>query len=227
MSGKISAKPGEKTGGKNLASSLAEAAAGLKAAVRTAKNARSTAMQNPRDAATQGSRDASMQNPSGAAAQAVRGEKSSRASLSSGLVATRGESEKLTSGKDEKSDGKKKAARPISHPASVTAETGIEKSKTAEIAAASPKHIEAAAAQAQNPARAAAAPQIAAVHVADLRKRTADKSADAGAQRIAQAAPAAKETGTLFAPQQSAPRDIEVPRKAAPASPAAPPTLGA
>ena len=207
MSGKISAKPGEKTGGKSLASSLAEAAAaGLKGAAHSAKNAQIVATRN-----------AAAQNPSGAAPQSARGK------LSSGLVAALDGSEKLTLEKDEKSDGKKKAARLIGHQAGVTAEPGIDKSKTAGIAGPA-KHGEAPAAQAQNPPRAAAAPHLAVVHVVDLRKRTADKPSDAGAQKIAQTASAAKEAGTLFVPQQSAPREVEVPRKSVPASAAAPQT---
>ena len=150
----------------------------------------------------------------------------------SGLLKTPGESKELALGKDEKSDGRKKTARLIVHQAAVNAEgidrsktaEGIDKSKTADGMAAAQKRIEAPAAPAQHAVRAAAAPQIAAVHVVDLRRRTADKSSDAGVQKIAQTAQAAKETGTLVVPQQNAPKDIEVPRMAAPASTATPQT---
>ena len=213
MSGKTGAAPGEKTG--NPASSLAAAAAGLKGTAREVKNPWGPATQNPRSAAAQNPRSA---------AQADRGEKASSVKLPPALHTPPEESEKLILGKDEKSDGKKKAARLVSPPASVTAEAGIDKSKIAELASAAPKHIEAAPAQAQDPARLAVTPQIADIHVVDLRKRTADKSSDAGVQRIAQTASASKETGTLFIPQQSALKDIEIPRKAAPASTAAPQT---
>ena len=213
MSGKTGAALGEKTG--NPASSLAAAAAGLKGTAHAVKNPWGPATQNPRSAAAQNPRSA---------AQADRGEKASSVKLPPALHTPPEESEKLILGKDEKSDGKKKTARLVSPPASVTAEAGIDKSKIAELASAAPKHIEAAPAQAQNPARLAVAPQIAAIHVVDLRKRTADKSSDAGVQRIAQTASASKETGTLFIPQQSALKDIEIPRKAAPASTAAPQT---
>jgi flagellar hook-length control protein FliK len=222
MSGKTGAAPGEKTG--NPASSLAAAAAGLKGTAREVKDPWGPATQNPRSAAAQNPRSAAAQIPSGVSAQADRGEKASSAKLPPALLTPPEESEKLILGKDEKSDGKKKTARLISPPASVTAEAGIDKSKTAELASAAPKHIEAAPAQAQNPARLAVAPQIAAIRVVDLRKRTADRSSDAGVQRIAQTASASKETGTLFIPQQSALKDIEIPRKAAPASTAAPQT---
>ncbi len=223
LSGKVNARLGEKTGGKSPASSLTAAAAGLSNAAHTAKS--------PLRAAAQ--------NPSSAAAHVLRGEKASGAKLPSGLLTTPsgllktpGESKELALGKDEKSDGRKKTARLIVHQAAVNAEgidrsktaEGIDKSKTADGMAAAQKRIEAPAAPAQHAVRAAAAPQIAAVHVVDLRRRTADKSSDAGVQKIAQTAQAAKETGTLVVPQQNAPKDIEVPRMAAPASTATPQT---
>ncbi|HYW83313.1 MAG TPA: flagellar hook-length control protein FliK, partial [Spirochaetia bacterium] len=149
-------------------------------------------------------------------------EKASHAKLPSGLLKTPDENEKLALGKDEKSDGKKKAARLTGHQSVVTAEAGFDNSKTAEGMAAAPRRIEAPVAQAQSSARAAAAPQIAAVHVVDLRRRTADKSSDAGVQKTAQTVSAAKETGTTFIPQQTVLKDNEIPRKAAPASSPAP-----
>ena len=191
MSAKVGAKPGEKTGGGNLASSLRTAAAGLKNAALAA------------------------QNPSGITAQALHGEKASNVKPPSGLP---GESEKLTLEKDEKSDGRKKTARLIVHPAVVTVNAGTEKSKTAAGTATAEKRIEAPVAQALNTTRSTAAPQIVAVHVVDLRKRTADKSSEAGVQKIAQPAQTAKESGTIFIPQMSVVKDNEAPRRAAPAS---------
>lgn|GEM_PF-2738396 len=223
MSGKISAKPGEKTGGGNLGSSLAAALEGLKSAAHAVPDPRATAyspyghsgpaMLNPR-AATK-------RDPRAGAAQPLRGEKASNAKLPSGLLEISDETEKQALGKEGKSDGRKKTAGLIVHNAGVTAEAGMDKSNTAELAAA-PKHIEAPVAQTQNAARADAMPHTVAVHVVDLRTRTSQKSSDAGVQKIAQTAPAAKEPGALFVPQQSAPRDIEIPRKAASASAAAP-----
>ena len=222
MTGKISVKPGEKTGAGSLASSLAAAAAGLKNAAHTTAN--------PRGAAY---------SPNGYGLRAERVRPSSRAGTpalahapaaapharhTSGFHTPLDESEKLTLGKDEKSDGKKKTARLIGRQAGVTAEAGIDTPHTADATAAAPTRIEAPATQARNAARAAAAPHTVAVHVVDLRKRTADKSSDTGVQKIAQTSQAAKETGTLFIPQQGALKDIEIPRKAAPASSAAPQT---
>jgi flagellar hook-length control protein FliK len=186
MSGKISAAPGEKAGGKSLGLSLTTAGAGL-------KNAAHAVMAFPKAASLK---------------------------LPSGLLAVLDESEKLAPGKDEKSDGRKKTARLIVHQALVTAEAGTDKSKAAESTAAAEKRIAAPAAPAQNAARPAAAPQIVPVHIVDLRKRTAEKSSDGGSQKIAQTAPAAKETGTLFVPQGV--KDIDAPRKTAPAPSAAP-----
>ncbi len=190
MSGKIGAKPGEKTGGKGLASLPAPEAAGLKNAAH--------------------------------AAMAFHGAKASRLTLPSGLLKILDESEKLALEKDEKSDGRKKTARLIAHPAGAAIDAGTHNSKTNEKAAVAEKRIDAPAAQAPNTTRSAAAPQIVTVHVMDLRTRRPDKPSVGPSQKIAQAAPAAKEMGTLFIHQQSGPKDVESPRPAAPLSSTAP-----
>lgn len=192
MSAKIGAKMGEKTGGKSLTSSLMAAGTGLKSA--------------------------------GHLALAAHGEKAALVKLPAGLFRILDESEKLALGKDEKSDGKKKIARLLASHAGVSAEAGVDKSKTAESPAAAEKRGDAPAAQASGGTRMAQNPRTVPIHVVDLRKRTADKSSEGpgGSQKIAQATPAAKEQGTLFIQQPGALKDIEVPRKVAPASTATP-----
>jgi hypothetical protein len=192
MSAKVAVQMGGKTGEKSLTSLLMAAAAGLKSA--------------------------------GRAAVAAHGEKGPAQKLPSGLLHIPDESEKRALGKDEKSDGKKKTTLLIAPHAVVAAEAGVDKSKTLESAAAAEKHGDAAAALAPGGTRPAQNPRTVPIHIVDLRKRTADKSSDGtgGSQKLAQAAPAAKEQGTLFIQQPAALKDIEVPRKAAAASPASP-----
>lgn len=191
MSAKIAAKMGEKTGGRSLNSSLVAAGAGLKNAARTA--------------------------------MASHGAKAVNVKLPSGLLKILDESEKLTLGKDEKSDGKKKTGRLIAPHTGVVAEAGSDKSNKAESTAGAEKRGEAPAGQALAGTRPVQMPRTVPIHIVDLRKRTTDKASEGagGPQKTVQASPAAKEPGILFIQQPGALKDIEVPRKAAPASNAA------
>jgi len=159
----------------------------------------------------------------GRAALAAQGVKASLLKLPSGLLKILDDKEKLTLGKDEKQDGRKKSPRLAIHLDGAAPDAGAGRPKDTE--GAVEKRIDAPSLQAHNSAGSTTKPQIVAVHIVDLRTRRTDKSADAGPQKIAQAAPAVKETGTLFVAQQGGLKDIEVPRKAAPA-PAATPQSG-
>ncbi len=158
----------------------------------------------------------------GRAVPAAHGEQADALKLPSGLLKALEESEKLALGKEEKSDGRKKIARLIAPHAGAAADAGADKSRTAESAAVAEKRGDAPAVQVGG-TRTAQNPRTVLIHVVDLRKRAADKSPDGtgSSQKIAQASPAAKEPGALFMLQPGTLKDIEAPRKVAPASAAA------
>ena len=128
------------------------------------------------------------------------------------------ESEKQLLAKVEKTDGRKKPAKPTPLHADVLAEGG---SETLRIGGAPRADTPPEAPIARAPdvaARAEGSPRTAAIiHVVDMRKNTADKSSEgsSSSQKAAQAGPAAKETASLFTPQPASSRDLEVPRKSA------------